>query len=318
MSQTSETLETNVHRKRTRSPAYPFINLETAIARAKQFYDKEQRNAANINIASKHWGFLEGSSNGAQTVAALISFGLMQDEGTGEKRAVRLTQAALRILLDTRPDSNERAEIIRQLALSPKIHRQLWERWGTGLPSDAQLRHTLLFGWETPFNENSVDYFIAEYKSTIAFAKLTEVDITTSTEETADDANEQRSAYIPKNGDHAQSDSQGTIQLSEPKGAREISAEGKSAFLDGSYTGIPLEQLILDKAPMVTRLANTIQDGSTVQRSIVHLQEFVVPLSDGRRAVFQWPSLLTKEDIDDLKDSLRILERKITRPTTER
>jgi len=43
------------------------------------------------------------------------------------------------------------------------------------------------------------------------------------------------------------------------------------------------------------------------------MQEFVVPLSDGSRAVFQWPSLLSKEDIDDLKDSLKILERKITR-----
>jgi hypothetical protein len=44
-----------------------------------------------------------------------------------------------------------------------------------------------------------------------------------------------------------------------------------------------------------------------------HMQEFVVPLSEGNRAVFQWPSLLSKEDIDDLKDSLKILERKISR-----
>ena len=33
-------------RKRMRSPAYPYINLETAIKRAKEFYEKEQRNAA--------------------------------------------------------------------------------------------------------------------------------------------------------------------------------------------------------------------------------------------------------------------------------
>jgi len=34
---------------------------------------------------------------------------------------------------------------------------------------------------------------------------------------------------------------------------------------------------------------------------------------DGNKAVFQYPSVLTKEDVDDLKDSLRILERKISR-----
>src|SRR5271157_2723435 len=95
-------------RKRTRSPAYPYINLETAILRAKEFYDKELRNAANVNVAAKHWGYVEASSNAAQTVAALINFGLLQDEGVGDKRRVRLTQSGLRILLDTRPDSKER------------------------------------------------------------------------------------------------------------------------------------------------------------------------------------------------------------------
>jgi len=45
------------------------------------------------------------------------------------------------------------------------------------------------------------------------------------------------------------------------------------------------------------------------------MQEFVVPLSEGTRAIFQWPTSLTQEDGDDLKDSLKILERKITRTT---
>jgi len=47
------------------------------------------------------------------------------------------------------------------------------------------------------------------------------------------------------------------------------------------------------------------------------MQEFVVPLSDGSKAVFQWPHSLSKEDIDDLKDSLKIVERKIARSARE-
>ena len=43
--------------------------------------------------------------------------------------------------------------------------------------------------------------------------------------------------------------------------------------------------------------------------------EFVVPLSDGK-AVFQWPSTLSKEDVEDLKDSLKMMERKISRATS--
>ncbi len=163
-------------KKRTRSPAYPFVNLETAITRAQEFFNAEQRNAANWNVAVKHWGFVEGSSNGASTLAALTSFGLLQDEGIGDNRTVRLTKNALRILLDKRPDSRERADLIKQAALTPKIHQQLWEKWGNDLPSDATLRHTLLLEWPTPFNENYVDGFIREYKDTIAFAKLAESD----------------------------------------------------------------------------------------------------------------------------------------------
>jgi hypothetical protein len=43
------------------------------------------------------------------------------------------------------------------------------------------------------------------------------------------------------------------------------------------------------------------------------MQEFVVPLSKGSKAVFQWPISLSKEDVEDLKDSLRMMERKIGR-----
>jgi hypothetical protein len=158
-------------RKRLRSPAYPFINLETAIKRAKEFYDKEQRNAAALKVAVKHWGFEEKSSGGLQTVAALISFGLMRDEGTGDKRKLKLTENALRILLDTRADSEDRADAIRTAALTPKIHQQLWRKWHNKIPSDDNFRHTLILDWTSPFNPSVVDSFIKQYRDTIAFAK---------------------------------------------------------------------------------------------------------------------------------------------------
>lgn len=44
-----------------------------------------------------------------------------------------------------------------------------------------------------------------------------------------------------------------------------------------------------------------------------YMQEFVVPLSDGSKAVFQWPSSLSQADADDITDSLKIVERKILR-----
>jgi hypothetical protein len=299
--------ENDDKRKRTRSPAYPFINLETAIKRAKEFYDQEQRNSASLKVAVKHWNYEEKSSGGLQTAAALISFGLLKDEGTGDKRKLQLTPNAIRILLDQRPDSGEKAEIIKRTALTPKIHSELWKKWGNTLPSDAEFRHTLLVDWEPPFNEKSVDGFIKEYKDTISFAKLTESDKVSLEDGDKGDG----SAYVPKVGDYVQWESQGILQFREPKRVRGISPDGKFALVEGETTGLPVGELSQANAPIGTPNPSALERISSSPKT--HMQEYVVPLSDGSKAVFQWPTSLSKEDVEDLTDSLKIVERKISR-----
>jgi hypothetical protein len=174
-----------------------------------------------------------------------------------------LTQDALRIHLDNRPDSTERADLLKKCALAPKIHRQNWEKWGANLPSDANLRHHLLFDWEVPFNENSVDFFIGEYKSTIAYAKITDSDI---------------------------------VETEEGQG---ISDQEESPGEGAENEGVKNPKALLQKH-------GRLPLG-------VGMQEFVVPLSEGSKAIFQWPTTLSQEDILDLTDSLKILERKISR-----
>lgn len=154
----------NVHR----SPSFPAIDLRAAIDRARTFYQHEKRSAANVLVASKHWGYSPQSSGGKQVLAALIAFGLMEDKGSGDQRQVKLTDLALRILLDERPDSTEREAELRRAALTPKIHAELFAKWPEVLPSDVNLRHHLLV--EKKFNENSVDDFIKELRSTAEFA----------------------------------------------------------------------------------------------------------------------------------------------------
>lgn len=155
---------------RQRSPSYPAINLISAIEKAQQFYNAERRNSANIDVAAKHWGFKSSSSGGALTIAALISFGLLRDSGTGKNRHVQLTDLALNILLDKREGSPEREEAIKKAALMPKIHKEIFAKWAT-LPSDENLKHYLVM--ERKFNENTVGDFVQKLKDTVSFAKLT-------------------------------------------------------------------------------------------------------------------------------------------------
>src|SRR2546427_2432659 len=101
--------------KKMRSPAYPGINLEIALKRARGLYDRERRNAVAFSVAVSYWGFGPKSSGGLVSVAAMKSFGLIEDieRGAGG-RVIKLTDLAFRILLDDRQDSIDRAALIKQ------------------------------------------------------------------------------------------------------------------------------------------------------------------------------------------------------------
>jgi hypothetical protein len=303
---TNPTVAADDKRKHTRSPAYPFVNLETAIKRAREFYKEEIRNSANLKVAVKHWGYEAKSSGGIQTAAALIAFGLLSDEGSGERRKVQLTQNALRIILDERTESPERDQAIKLAALTPKIHQELWQKFGGRLPSDEQLKHMLVLDWEPPFNENTVVGFIKEFRDTINFAKLSESDTVTLEENLKDGG---KGAYVPQIGDYVQWESGGALQFREPARVRELSSDGRFAFVEGSSTGLPVGQLIREKAPLGPSLVRETRNPLSPNKP---MQEDVFSLSEGR-VVLQWPTPLSADSIQDLKDWLRLVERKITR-----
>jgi hypothetical protein len=158
-------------RKRERSPSYPGISLETALERAQRLYDVERRNAAPAENILKHWGYAPKSGGGMVALAALKKFGLVTDEGTGSRRQARLTDLALRILQDRRPGSEERAQAIKDAALAPGIHRELWERYREGgLPSDETMEFYLVT--DRGFTESGAKELIQEFRNTLAFARL--------------------------------------------------------------------------------------------------------------------------------------------------
>ena len=90
-------------RNRTRSPSYPYLALPAALEKAAVLWQAEGRHAVAVNLAMQHWGYKEESSTGYSCIAALKKFGLVDHEGMGETRQVRLSGLALSILLDKDP-----------------------------------------------------------------------------------------------------------------------------------------------------------------------------------------------------------------------
>ncbi len=155
--------------RRTRSPSYPAIGLEDAIGRAATIYRKHIMHPARVGTVFATLGYSQKSGPGAGVLAALIKFGLIDDEGTSEGRQVKITEVGRRIIL--RPlDSPERIQLVRDAALRPSIHRELWERFGPELPDDALLKDFLIV--DRAFNPAVVNEFIEEYRDTLSYAGL--------------------------------------------------------------------------------------------------------------------------------------------------
>lgn len=172
-------------RKKDRSPNFPFISLEVAIDRCRAFYEEERRGAAPVARAGKHWRYSASSSGLLQTIAALKSYGLMVDEGSGAERKLRLTEMALRILLDNRPESTERVELIKRAALSPSISAEVHSNWPDGLPSDDTLSHSLIF--ERSFAPPNANRAVRILKENQRFALLShDDDLSSSTNQSQD------------------------------------------------------------------------------------------------------------------------------------
>ncbi|HVP38133.1 MAG TPA: hypothetical protein VMS93_03010 [Candidatus Saccharimonadales bacterium] len=153
--------------KKHRSPNFPALNLEKAVGKAKELYEKEKQFAVPLAAAMKDWGLAIGGSVGDQCLAALKAYGLIVVTGTGDGRMVKVSDAAFRIIME----SDDRDVLLKQAALAPALHRDVWGKYGgRGLPSDEALKHFLLF--EKRFNPASVKDFISQFRATISFARI--------------------------------------------------------------------------------------------------------------------------------------------------
>lgn len=151
-----------------RSPSYPAVNLETAIRRARELFDRERQHLTSVDTIAAHWKYKSLNGPAHLTLAALKKYGLIVDDGKGAGRRAGITDLAVEILAN--PDLKARDEALQQAALNPSIHRELWDRYGNAPPSDANLRWVLTR--ERGFTETGAAEFIPVYKDTVAYAKL--------------------------------------------------------------------------------------------------------------------------------------------------
>lgn len=145
--------------------------------------------------AATAWGYSPKSSSINSVVGALNQYGLLEDEGAGDSRRVKLSALGEAILLDKRPDSKARKGALVRAALSPKVFQELWEQYQTGDVDEGTLQYDLTLGRKTsgkaPFSETAALDVARKYRETLEFAGLDSVDV--DPDQVTDNSSEQLS-----------------------------------------------------------------------------------------------------------------------------
>ncbi len=158
--------------RRVRSPSFPFIPLGKALVRARSIAERYGRHPVNLAAAGETWHYAPKSSGLAQTLAALRSYGLIEDVGRAEERRIQLSDLGWRILHDTRSDA--RQEAIREAAIRPRSIAEYAHKWLPSRPSDDECISELHL--DRGFSPQAAKQYLKVFDQTAVLADLARPD----------------------------------------------------------------------------------------------------------------------------------------------
>jgi hypothetical protein len=149
-----------------RSPNYPSVGLETAIASAGQLYRKEKRSPVPMEVAAKDLGYQSLSGPARSRLAAMRHYGLIDLTG---KALVKVSDRAM-VLLFREPTETQYREELQKAALEPAIFRDLYDGYRDA--SESNIRWYLM--GQRKYSEDGAQRLIRSFQATLDFAKLTD------------------------------------------------------------------------------------------------------------------------------------------------
>jgi hypothetical protein len=238
---------------RAQSPAYPSISLSKAISLVRKIHEADRRNPIDRAVAAKHIGYggLSGASD--KTLASIAHYGLTEKTGKGE---IRVSQLALDILHPNKP--SERTDGLLRAAYKPQVFKDIRERFSDGRVSAEALRSYLI---RENFLDRAISPVINSYMDNCRFLEQEKVDVSggqreeSSSESETPDDDESVVFGGAKVGDLIQWEVNGALQMEKPMRVRFVTDDGKWIAVDGSETGIPMDQVtVVERSAPTTTL----------------------------------------------------------------
>ena len=145
----------------SRSPNYPQMNITQAIERIRKVYSAEHTHSVPDQSIAAALGYTSLNGTSKVVLSSLKKFGLLIPSGDGFK----VSQDAIAIL-ELPVDDPTRIVAMHRSALRPPVFKQLYEKYGNDLPSDASLRHYLV---GVGFESDAANQVIRHFKDTLNF-----------------------------------------------------------------------------------------------------------------------------------------------------
>ena len=156
--------------RRDRSPQFPSLPLEVALARLDSFESHFKRSAARPDTIGSAWGISKPYAD--RIVATLRYYGLLDYHGAGKERQIAISKEGRNILRAQQDEVKQR--LIKEAALCPRQISFFWDEWGDDRPSDDACLDALMF--DHKFSKVGAKDFLKVYDNTISFAGLSKSD----------------------------------------------------------------------------------------------------------------------------------------------
>lgn len=288
---------------KSRSPEYPAIGLRDAIERVRRVYESGiYQNPVSKEVFAQQMGYKSLSGASLPVLSALSKYGLIEGRGND----TRVSPLAVEIIAHD-PGTPQRATAIRSAASLPELFDDLDKRYPGGKTPDSAIRSYLL---TRGFIPPAADAAIRSYRET---KSLVEAESATHNLETSIESEP------PNVGDFIQVEIGGAFQLPKPARVRAIREhEGRRwVFIEGSETGIPVEQAVLHRrvlppdevgAPTPPRLS----EDPPAHDAAAGVRREVFALDEGD-LVISYPEELSLASYEDLQTYLELFLRKAKR-----
>jgi len=229
--------------KPVRSPAYPSMSLKDAIDAVGKIEAIYRSSPVDREHGAKLIGYSSLSGPANKALAALASFALVERAGKGMMRVTSLARSILHA-----QNENERKSTLLVAAMEPQLFKDIRERFPDILvpPLDGVKNYLNREG----FNSSAVGPAAKAFLETMEFIEeqgVTEshgTDSVKSAESTLSDP-KFGGARV---GDLIQWENSGVLQFSAPRRVRWVSDDGAWLAVEGSDTGVPMNEVIVESA----------------------------------------------------------------------